>query len=215
MNEQITIRKYESRDRDDVRRISCQTAFLGMSISDFLGDEEIIADALTIYYTDYEPESCLVAVKNEKVVGYLIGSIDVAKAHSVNGKITNALVKKAFKKGIFLSAKAWVFFLRVFWSALKGEFLAPNFSKEYPATLHINIDENFRGQRVGSQLIEQYLIYLKAHKAVGIHFGTISERAKKFFIRNGFQLLLEAKRSYLSFYTVDPVKYYVFGKKLI
>jgi GNAT superfamily N-acetyltransferase len=185
-----------------------------MSINDFIGDEEIIADALTLYYTDHEPESCFVAVNNEKVIGYIIGSINIANAKKANDKIARTLLGKAFKKGVFLRWNSWVFFLRVLWSAVKGEFLAPDFSKNYPATLHINIDENFRGQHVGLQLIKYYLNYLKAHNISGVHFGTISERAKKFFMRCGFNLLLEAKRSYLSFYTTSPVKYYVFGKKI-
>lgn len=214
MAELMQIRKFEPRDRADVRRISCQTAFLGMSVHDFIGDEEIVADALTFYYTDYEPESCFVATSNSKVVGYIIGSTDVIGAQRKSNQISLMLVKKAFQKGVFLKKNIWIFLGRVLWSAIKGEFLAPDFSRQYPASLHINIDKDFRGQRVGAQLIEYYLGYLKSRHIKGVHFGTISERAKNFFLRNGFDILLEGKRSYLSFYTLDPVKYYIFGKTI-
>lgn len=214
MKNEILIRKFALQDRADIRRISCQTAFLGIPRQKFIGDDEVVADALTLYYTDYEPESCFVAVCDQKVVGYLIGSKNIAGAKKINDKINQDLLVKGFKRGVFARGTTWLFFLRVVWSALKGEFRAPDFSKEYPAVLHVNIDQDFRGQKIGSRLIEHYLDYLKKENISGVHFGTISARAKDFFLKNGFSVLLERKRTYLSFYTGNIVKYCVFGKKL-
>ena len=72
----IVIRKFNSKDRNGIRGISCDTAFLGKPRTDFFDDDEILADALTLYFTDYEPGSCFVAVYGEKVVGYLVGAKD-------------------------------------------------------------------------------------------------------------------------------------------
>lgn len=70
----IVIRKYEHRDRDAIRRLCCETGFLGKPIDPVFGDRELFADYLTSYYTDIEPESCFVLEQDGVVKGYLLGS---------------------------------------------------------------------------------------------------------------------------------------------
>ncbi|MEJ2568617.1 MAG: hypothetical protein P8Z50_07085 [candidate division WOR-3 bacterium] len=55
MEKKIIIRKFSKKDIEDVRRIACETAFGGSSRYDFFEDDEILADLLTRYYTDYRP----------------------------------------------------------------------------------------------------------------------------------------------------------------
>src|SRR5207253_131777 len=70
----FTIRSYRSADRAAVRRLCCQTGFLGEPIDPVYEDRELFADFLTTYYTDHEPESCFVLEKNDELRGYLLGS---------------------------------------------------------------------------------------------------------------------------------------------
>ena len=70
----MVVRKFELRDRDDVRFLCCQTGFLGKPIDPVFQDRELFADYLTSYYTDLEPESCFVLEQNTRIVGYLLGS---------------------------------------------------------------------------------------------------------------------------------------------
>jgi ribosomal protein S18 acetylase RimI-like enzyme len=102
----------------------------------------------------------------------------------------------------------------VFKGFLNGDFSFPSFSRDYPATFHVNIDTEYRGQGVGSRLIENYLNYLKEEKIKGVHFGTMSESAKKFFLKLGFELLFETETIYLRYYFKRKLPYYIFGKKL-
>ncbi|MEY2555814.1 MAG: hypothetical protein QOF93_958, partial [Verrucomicrobiota bacterium] len=51
-----TIRSYRKTDRDAVRRLCCQTGFLGTPIDPVYEDRQLFADFLTTYYTDWEPE---------------------------------------------------------------------------------------------------------------------------------------------------------------
>ena len=90
----------------------------------------------------------------------------------------------------------------------------PDFSKKYPATLHINIDKGHRESKIGTRLSERYLSFLKDSKIKGVHFGTISEGAKRFFTKAGFDLLFESKRSYLRYYFKRDTPFYIFGKAL-
>jgi len=46
---------------------------MGNPVDRLFGDREVFADFFTRYYTDCEPENCLVAEEDRRVVGYLIG----------------------------------------------------------------------------------------------------------------------------------------------
>jgi len=211
----IVIRKFELKDRSQVRRISCETSFPDGDRGLFIDDDEIIADALTLYYTDYEPESCFVAVHEDKVVGYIIGTKDVSRMEKVFSKcILTQFIKKAFDRHLFIKVKTWRLFFYITMSALRGEFYAPRFSAKYPAMLHINIDKAHRGRQLGKRLIEHYVNFFKEQGVRGVHFGTISNGAKEFFLKMGFQLLYESKRSYLKYRTGKIVPFYIFGKDL-
>jgi ribosomal protein S18 acetylase RimI-like enzyme len=213
MDENIIIRSFSVQDRESVRRISCETAFVEGLRGKVFSDDEILADALTSYFTDYEPQSCFVAVANDKVAGYIIGAKDsAAMERAFNRRILPGLLMKAFRRGIFFSRKNLYFFWRCLASILKGEFRSPDFSREFPAILHINLDKNFRGQNTGSKLIARFLEYLRAEGISGVHLGTLSDGASIFFTKSGFSLLFKSKRSYLKGYIGRDLNYYVFGK---
>lgn len=212
---QITIRSFKAEDREDVRRISCETAFLGLPLSLFIDDESIVADALTRYYTDFEPGSCFVAILNNKVVGYLTGALNVRTMSKIFAqKITGPILVRAFIKGVFFRKNTIVFLWNVFKSIFRQEFASPDYSRQYPATLHINIEKNLHRHHIGSQLISRYLTYLEENAVGGVHFGTLSFGAKEFFLKNGFLLLYQGHRSYLRYITHSVADYYIFGKIL-
>jgi GNAT superfamily N-acetyltransferase len=214
-NKQYTIRLYQPQDRGEVRRISCETACLGISRHNLFSDDELLADALTLYYTDFEPESCLVAVSDHRVVGYLIGARTIRLMNLVfASQILRPLFLKALRRKCFFHRTNRNFLLYVLRSFIRGEFTAPCFSKEYPATLHINLEKEFTGRGIGSSLIREYLKYLKNNNIAGVHFATFSEGAKSFFLLQGFEMLFQGPRTYLEPYVHHKVMLYIFGKKL-
>ena len=211
----IIIRKFVVEDGEAIRRITFDTAFLGEPASIFFDDEEIFADALSLYFTDYEPESCFVAVFNEKVIGYIFGTKNIPKMNrTFILKIIPGLGIKAIRRGTLFRKKVNQFLMYCAKSFLKGELNTPNFSKQYPATFHINIDKDFRGLHIGANLLEHYLQYLKENNVTGVQCSTISEGAKIFFEKMGFYVLYEIKRSYWRSYTGKDFSYYVLGKIL-
>jgi hypothetical protein len=50
------IRGYRRSDREAVRKLCCDTGFLGDPIDPVYEDRELFADFLTTYYTDHEPD---------------------------------------------------------------------------------------------------------------------------------------------------------------
>ena len=214
-NSLFVIRKYNPQDRSRVRQISCKTALMGEPSAIFFDDDEIFADALTLYFTDYEPESCFVAECENRVVGYLLGAKDVKCMDKISAdKIMLPLFIKALRRYAFFHKRNLKFLFQVFLSLVKGEFKAPVFSKDYPATFHINIIQEYRSRGIGSELINAYLDYLKAQAVKGVHFATISEKASQFFKKQNFQLLFQGKRSYFRYFLGKNIPIYIYGMQI-
>ena len=210
------IRKYNAQDRSVVRQICCKTALMGEPSAGFFNDDEIFADALTVYFTDYEPESCFVAEYENSVIGYLLGAKDVKRMDKIFAdKIALPLFIKALRRCIFFHKRNVKFLFHVFLSLVKGEFKSPNFSKDYPATLHINIIKEYRAGGIGSKLINTYLDYLKEQAVGGVHFATMSDKASRFFKNKNFQLLIQGKRSYFRYFLGKNIPIYIYGKLIL
>lgn len=211
----MIIRPFEKKDKEELRSIACETAFLELPYHLFVPHKDILADALTLYFTDYEPESCFVGEEGGKIIGYIIGTKNIKKMNSVfNLKILPALLKKILFTGILFHKQTFIFLWHLFLSAFKGEFFAPDFSRQYPALLHINIDKIFRQQKNGEALIKHFTCFLKENNISGVHLGTMSEKAKDFFQKNGFMVLFQGHRSYLKYYLKSLTPYYILGRQL-
>ncbi len=213
--EEIVIRNYKIEDRQSVRGIAWETAFMGEPASVFFSDKEIFSDFLTLYFTDFEPRSCLVAESKGEVVGYLIGSEDESRLRKITTfKIIPMLLIKAAVRGILLKRKDMEYLKQCFSSFLKGEFRDPDFSIEYPAVMHINIKKGFRHSGIGSMLISGFLDRLAIKKIKGVHLSTMSEEAGCFFKANGFNLIYSAARSYFRYITGRDTIIYVYGRRI-
>lgn len=211
----VIIRKYEAKDRQRVREICCQTALMGEPSTVFFEDDEILSDALTLYFTDYEPESCFIAESGGEVIGYLLGAKDTQRIEKVfTGKIALPLFFKALSRCVFFKRKNARLIFHILVSLAKGEFKAPHFHADYPGTLHINLFKGYRAAGAGSRLIEAYLNYLKAERVKGVHFATMSDHAGRFFEKQGFKLLFSGKRSYFRYFLGKSVPLYIYGMRL-
>lgn len=211
----VIIRKFAAGDRGRIRSIGCQTAFVGVPHENIFTDSEVLADLLTSPYTDHEPQSCFVAEHSGRVVGYLIGAKNSRLIERVaRNSIFPRAVLKAVLRGAFFKGRNLRFLLYLTQALLKGELSTPDFSRDFPATLHINIENGYRKQGIGSRLIRAYLDYLANNEVPGVHFGTFSSEGFNFFKKTGFEILFEGKRSYLKPYIGRDLSFFVFGKKL-
>lgn len=212
---EVSIRRYCKEDREFVRNIAWDTAFIGEPADIFFSGRNILADFLTLYFTDFEPESCFVAENQGKVVGYLMG----AKSKSVLSgifqfKIIPCLLIRAILGGEFFKKKNIIFSFNCLFSFFMQEFNMPDFSKEYPATLHINIDKGFRNLKLGSRLMSAYLNFLTENKIPGVSLATLSKEAAGFFQNQGFSLLYKGRRSYFRYLLHMDLPIYIYGKRL-
>jgi hypothetical protein len=69
----FVVRRYSPVDRAAVRRICCETGFLGQPIDPVFEDRDVFADFFTDYYLRYEPDAAFVVTMDDAVVGFLLG----------------------------------------------------------------------------------------------------------------------------------------------
>ncbi|MDP2704801.1 MAG: GNAT family N-acetyltransferase [Patescibacteria group bacterium] len=212
--EGVVVRKYKKEDRPSVRRIVCDTAAIGEPAELFFEDRGVLADFLSRYFTDYEPQSCFVAEHKGEVIGYLLGAKDTAAMKTaLLLRIFPRLFMQALVRGTFFKKKNSSFIWLSLLVSLKGGYSAPNLS-DYPAVLHINIDKNFRGGDAGTKLMAAYLDYLSKEKVQGVHLRTMSAKAGDFFTKQGFTLLSSQKEMVFSKIFGNAVSVYFYGKRI-
>ncbi|MGH9030429.1 MAG: GNAT family N-acetyltransferase, partial [Acidimicrobiales bacterium] len=186
----VTIRPYEARDRQDVRRVCYMTGYMGERVDWLWRDEESFADMFTSYYTDVEPESAFVAELDGVVAGYLLGCVETFEAWSPSMLFFRQLVRRqiAFRPGT--AGMVWRSFGDVVADSVRRRpFPVPVKDERWPAHLHVDLLASVRGKGVGAVLIRRWLERLRDLRSPGCHLETLGEnsRAISFFESTGFR----------------------------
>ncbi len=185
----IAVRPYRGTDREAVRAIAYSAGYMGDPPDWYWRDVTSFADIWTAYYTDCEPESAFVAESGGRVVGYLLGCVESARAPSP----IVALGRQVIRRFLLLRAGTAGFLWRSIWDTVRergsptGEIDDPR----WPSHLHMNLLGEARGCGVGAQLMRAWLSRLREVKSPGCHLATLAEntRAVGFFERMGFRHL--------------------------
>jgi hypothetical protein len=188
----FTIRSYRPTDRGAVRRLCCQTGFLGEPIDPVFQDHELFADFLTTYYTDKEPESSFVLEIDGEIRGYLLGS---------RKPLWNQFY--SFRQNIRL-------FLRALWRYPRYDGRSRRFIRwmishgwrEVPAAprrtphFHINLLPDARKMSTTRAVMSAYLSYLYRSGEKHVYGQIVTfqnRRGEKMFERYGFRVLNRAE----------------------
>ena len=198
------IRLYRPSDRDAVRRLCCETGYLGKAIDPVFEDRELFADYLTSFYTDWEPESAFVLEQDGEVKGYLLGSRRPF-LHQLHGFLTNL---RLFAKGIFRYPrynKASKAFVR--WILLNAWREVPAAPRRIPH-FHFNMLPEAQGIAGTRELLVQYFNHLRANGEKQV-FGQVvtfeDRRGAKVFERYGFRVIEKREITKYRSHSPDPV----------
>lgn len=195
-----TIRSFRPSDRAAVRRLCCQTGFLGEPIDPVYEDRELFADFLTTYYTDHEPQSSFVLEVDGELKGYLLGS---------RKPLVNQLY--SFQQNIVLFIRALLRCPRynepsrrfIRWVVMNGWREVPAAPRRTPH-FHINLLPEARKISTTRALMSAYLSYLYrcGEKRVYGQIVTFeSRRGEKMFERYGFRVMNRTEiTKYRAFY---------------
>ena len=163
------IRPYQPRDRDAVRTICFETGYLGDTVAHTFRDLACWADMLTAYYTDKEPESCLIAELDGKVVGYLLGTLDASKVPGPE------LI--AFRHGVLRLLPVRPGTAGFYWRSLLDTaqdlisspvHMHPDLAL-YPGHAHFSVVREARALPIAPGLFRSFFKYAKGRGCPGLH----------------------------------------------
>ena len=171
----INIRKYQPKDKENLRRICIETSKLP-------NEKQIDKDFLTVayndYYTENEPDNIFVAVnEDDEAVGYILCSENFHDFYDIIKKFYLPEIKELGFN---------------YYTMMLGEiFVHKLYSKKYPAHLHIDILDVCQGQGVGTRLMNELKAHLKAKKInnVMLSCGMSNKQAIKFYLKNDFKIV--------------------------
>ncbi len=162
-----TVRRYEQRDKDAVKRICLETA--GQR---FKSDLPLLYTLYCDYYIEKEPNHCFVLTNmQDEAVGYVICAYDYNTYYSeFKRTYMPRLTKKQARE-----RRAEHLFTRLL-------------TKKYPAHLHIDILPEYCGGGGGKALVKALIDDLRKEGVRGLMLCTSpkNERAKAFFSSCGF-----------------------------
>jgi hypothetical protein len=178
----LRVRAYRPEDRQAVRNIACRTAFRNRGHTVFLDDAALFADYWTRYYTDFEPDACLVVDRGGEVVGYLLGCVDSTRfqrtmARSIVPPILGALARDLIAGKYRGDSRARRFFR---WFVIRAWREAPAVDiRRFPAHYHANLLPAAYGEGMYSTLALRFLDHAEGRGVAGVH-GQVLD-----FQRNG------------------------------
>src|SRR5213595_1375417 len=177
------IRGYRRSDREAVRKLCCDTGFLGDPIDPVYEDRELFADFLTTYYTDHESESCFLLEMDGEIRGYLLGS------------------RKPLRNQLYaLYQNVWLFIRALLVHGWREVPAAPRRTPHF----HVNLLPDARKVSTTRALMSAYLSYLYRSGEKRVYGQIItfeSRRGEKMFERYGFKVLNRAEiTKYKAFY---------------
>ncbi len=177
----VVIKKYEPKYFEDVRQVCINTAPPEAKTDPDMHD--FILFTFCDYYLEQEPENVFVLVNEETdtAEGYVFGARDF-KTYIKNMKPYLAKVKKTGRANYFDAL-----------AEIAGHAI---YSFRYPAHLHIDINEPFRGNGNGSRMISALTEHMKkTHgvKSIMLIVGTSNTRGINFYKKNGFRIIRVVK----------------------
>ena len=209
------VRCFTESDREAVCRIAADTAQYGDPVELILDDRRLFTDIFVRPYLDRCAETCWIAVVNETPAGYLTGCIDT---HACEPHFRRALGWAAlrtltgrYRLGLRI-LRAGIGYAREMIAQLPTADL-----QMYPAHLHINVAEEFRGQGLGRQLMIAFLDQCRALKVPGVHLSTSDQNvaALSLYHALGFEVLAQYRSPYKSTVSRKPVDTVIMGLRLV
>jgi ribosomal protein S18 acetylase RimI-like enzyme len=217
MDEAIITRLYEPSDRQDVLRISADTAVFGEPVEAILDDRQVFCDAFTVYYTDFESDCLWVACVGDQVVGYLTGCINtISQRRRIIERTILPLMWRIIQGKYRLGGKTFNYAKYMALGALRKEYPHVDL-KEYPAHLHINVNADSRGRGLGRILMTAYLDQIREMGVPGVFLDTtdLNEAACRLYEAIGFELL-DRRPTRVWVDVIDgPVENRVYGLRLV
>ncbi|MFX0125938.1 MAG: GNAT family N-acetyltransferase [Candidatus Hodarchaeota archaeon] len=217
----VLIRSYQLSDRNEVIDICWRTGYMGEEAKGRFDDPYLFGLLFCIYYLDYEPDNCFVAMdeESEVIIGYILSSFDSRKQEK---RFRRIMTPKIFRRVFFYTIwrrpktfKTLLYFRKI-------EKKSPPIPNEeellssYPAHLHIDILPEWHRKGIGTKLIHTLESHLSSSGVLGVHLGTTDYNVKAipFYSKVGFSLIYEGPSGYGMWPDAPEAKPLIFAKKI-
>jgi ribosomal protein S18 acetylase RimI-like enzyme len=188
---EVLIRPYQESDLQAVFQIAADTAFFGEPVEAFMEDRSLFCDAFVRYYTTQEAKFAWVASAQNDVIGYLLGGTDTSlRTTRWTRHILVYVLRRVFGGRYRIGRRTLSYAFGSLAGYVRGEVPGVDL-REFPAHLHINMQEGSRGSGIGRQLMEAYLEQLRQQSVIGVHLETtnLNQAACHLYEKIGFRLL--------------------------
>lgn len=175
----MTIRPYESKDKENVRFVCLNSE--GPCKSSKRARNFTLA-VYCDYYIENEGGNCFVAAdETDRAIGYVICTENFD------------IFKERFIKNYYTRIKKWEYRRRK--SALRSIIPQEDFKAEYPAHLHIDVLPEYQRMGLGRKMTDALVEHLrnKGVKGVMLTVWIHNEKGRAFYEKYGFTLLEERK----------------------
>jgi GNAT superfamily N-acetyltransferase len=176
MINKVLIRKAEPKDWRKIRALCCLTGNAGAPIEK--SRWEFFSEFWIGPYQKLCSQWAYVAENNDVVIGYLTGCPQTSILDKKRFLLFDLpLMVKVFKKKYPFNPDVKRFLKRTFKFQKGPERCFPKelyrkLKKDFPAHLHVNVDESFRSLGIGKNLMEQFFMDLKqvqTSRVSGVH----------------------------------------------
>lgn len=184
----LIIRPYEPQDRDGVRKLCCETGFLGKPIDPVFEDRELFSDYLTSYYTDWEAEASFVIEHEGQIKGYLLGSRRPKYQQLHSFWMNLSLFARAARRysGYNRATRDFIAWI------LKNSWREVPAAPRKAAHFHFNLLPEVQGLAGVRTLLNQYLDFLRSKGEKTVYGQVVTfegRRGAGVFKRYGFEVL--------------------------
>lgn len=187
------IRPFQASDAERLRTICCETA-AEQPFLPWLDEPRLACEFYLDPYLELESESCFIAARDGRIVGYIVGTRDekqfrLREQNRVQRRLLRLLQIQA--EGVinrrfshFLSHRVLAkMYLKALYSRLRNT-TRPNQYYDldrYPAHCHVQVAREARGKSAGLALMMTFHKYLKANGVCGHHGSVIEEAGRENF----------------------------------
>jgi ribosomal protein S18 acetylase RimI-like enzyme len=189
----LSIRRYVPADRTSIRQLAVTRADQRVIPACLSARSGLVADILTRYYTDVEPESCLVVDDpDDGVVGHLLGCLSTARRlRAMACRVVPAFIVQATLSGVAFSCPVGRLARAGLSTWKSGHAVKSGAESDYPAHLHISVREEYRRRGLGKELVRRFLAQASAAGIPGVHVSVVkgNARGQAFFQSLGFNVL--------------------------
>ena len=195
----LRIRTYRAGDRRGIAAIIAATALRGRPLSAFFEDETVLLKLFMDYYLRYEPESCFVAEREGRVVGYIMGCKDTRRyLRLVLLRYGPQLLTRVLARVLTGRYRRIDTYRTLWWALTRGWREVPEADlRQFPAHAHLGVAAELQRDgfliylcmvRLGDALIR----HLCERGIRGLH-GQIAEPGNQDFITGRTRTLYDAR----------------------